>query len=94
MRLYRGLTYSDFAFQVTTTESATIKGYEMCKFEGVHTFAIDGVAQTMNFVAYATQLKANGAYVYWMVLDETTDQSLGNTIAEHAYNMALSFAED
>lgn len=94
MDLYRNSAYDNFAFEIASQEHTTVNGYEMCKYAGVHSFTMDGVAATNNFVAYATQLNSNGAYVYWMVLDETADQSLGNTIADHAYRMALSLVEE
>lgn len=94
MDLYRNSAYDNFAFELTSQEHATVNGYEMCKYVGFHNFTLDGVATTFNFVAYATQLKANGAYIYWMVLDETADQSLGNTIEDHAYHMAMSLVEE
>ena len=91
--LYRNSAFDDFEFEITSKKHTTINGYEMCKYTGIHSFTYDGNKQTMNFVAYSAQLKTNGAYVYWMVLDETDDQSLSKTIDSHAYNMALSLRE-
>ena len=93
MDLYRNSAYDDFAFEVKSSEKVTINGYEMCKYTGVHTFTLDDQNMSFAFVAYATQLKTNGAYVYWMVLDETEGQTLGQTIADHAYKIALSLGE-
>jgi hypothetical protein len=91
--LYRASTYKDFAFEIKSSEKVTVNGYEMCKYTGVHTFTFEGNQKSFNFVAYATQLKTNGGYVYWMVLDESEGQTLGQTIADHAYKMALSLEE-
>ena len=94
MELYHGISYEHVAFEVTAQENVTVNGYEMCRYEGTHEYTMDGTAATNKFVAYATQLKTNGAYIYWMVLDETAEQSLGKTIGDHAYNMALSLEEE
>ena len=91
--LYRSSAYKDFAFEIKSSEKVTVNGYEMCKYTGVHTFTVEGNQKSFNFVAYATQLKTNGGYVYWMVLDESEGQTLGQTIADHAYKMALSLEE-
>lgn len=61
-------------------------GYEMYKFVGTHSF-------TWEFVAYATQFDNNGPYVDWYVQDETEDQSMFETLASHAYNMAWTLQE-
>ena len=93
MKSYRQMNYEDFDFTVETKEVVTINGYEMCKYTGKHTFTVDGEAAQLNYVAYATKLKENDAIVYWMVLDESVDQSLGNTIEEYAQKMAYSLCE-
>lgn len=96
---YRQMNWNDFNFKVNSEEVMTINGYEMCKFTGKHTstfkdvntFEIENIE--MNFVAYATKLKGNDAVVYWMVIDESEDQSLGKTIEEYAKNMAYTLHE-
>ena len=93
MREYRRSDWKDFAFNVETSEMVKINDYDMCKYTGTHTYTYNGEPGSMKFVAYATQLKENGAYIYWMVLDETEDQSMTNTIMEHATNMAYTFHE-
>ncbi len=90
---YRRVDYKNFAFNVETSEMVKINDYDMCKYTGTHTYTYNGEPGSMKFVAYATQLKENGAYVYWMVIDETEDQSMTNTIMEHATNMAYTFHE-
>ncbi len=90
---YRNANYKDFAFEITDKETVTINDYEMCKYAGKHTFTFKGEQCEMAFVAYATRLKGNDAAVYWMVLDETEDQSLGSVIESHADKMAESLYE-
>lgn len=96
---YRQMNYDNFEFSISDKEIVTVNGYEMCKFTGKHTFTVKDVNTfetknaEMNFVAYATKLNGNGAYVYWMVLDESDDQSLTKTIEEYADKMAKTLSE-
>lgn len=90
---YRRVDWQNYAFNIENTEIVKINGYEMCKYVGNHTYTYNGDPSSMNFVAYATQLKTNGAYVYWMVLDESENQSLTSTIEDYAYKMALTVKE-
>lgn len=96
---YRQMDYDNFEFNVSNKETVTVNGYEMCKYTGKHTFTIDTYSDEgtidceMNFVAYATKLNGNGVYVYWMVLDESEDQSLSKTIEEYADKMAKTLHE-
>lgn len=96
---YRQMNYDNFEFSILDKEIVTVNGYEMCKFTGKHTFTVKDVNtfETKNvdisFVAYATKLNGNGAYVYWMVLDESEDQSLTKTIEEYADKMAKTLSE-
>lgn len=93
MDAYRQMNYDNFEFSVANKETVTVNGYEMCKYTGKHTFTVNGENDEMNFVAYATKLNGNGAYVYWMVLDESEDQSLTETIEEYADKMAKTLSE-
>lgn len=90
---YYDPSYADFAFTVDSQEVVEVNDYTMCKYNGTHTFTIDGQAMRYQFVAYAVLLHANEGVTYWMVLDESEDQSLIETIESHAYNMALSLIE-
>jgi hypothetical protein len=90
---YRQLDYNNFEFSVESKENVTVNDYDMCKFIGKHTFTRNDEKKEMNFVAYSAQLKANGAYVYWMVLDESEDQNLTKTIEEYADKMAKTLHE-
>lgn len=93
MEAYRGAKYKDFEFEITSKETVDVNGYEMCKYTGKHTFASRKDSFEMNFVAYATRLKGNDAVVYWMVLDETDNQSLSEVIESHADKMAQTLHE-
>lgn len=93
MEGYRQLDYDNFEFSVESKKNVTVNDYDMCKFIGEHTFTRNGEKKEMNFVAYSAQLKGNGAYVYWMVLDESEDQSLTKTIEEYADKMAKTLHE-
>lgn len=93
MKSYRRVDHSDFNFDIKAKEIKTVNDYEMCKYTGNHTFTVNGEQKSIYYVAYATKLKTNGAIVYWMVLDDTTEQSLGSTIESHADKMAESLHE-
>ena len=90
---YRRIDFRDHAFNIETSDIVTINDYTMCKHTGTHTYTHDGVAGEMNFVAYITQLKSNGAYVYWIVIDESDDQSQFEKIDEYATKIAKSLHE-
>ena len=95
---YRTMAYSNFEFHITNRENVTINDYEMCKYIGTHTFTVreatGSVEYCLNFVAYATKLKTNGAYVYWMVIDESKNQTLGSYIEEQALKMAKTLYDE
>ena len=94
MKAYRGVRGKDFEFNINEKESVVINGYDMCKYVGEHTYTFNDEEKSIAFVAYATKLKTNGAFVYWMVLDESEDQSLGDLIESHAENMAKTLYDD
>lgn len=93
MEAYREYDFKDFVFEITDKELVTVNDYEMCKYTGIHTFTFKDEPCEMAFVAYATRLKGNDAVAYWMVLDETEDQSLGEVIESHADKMAQTLHE-
>ena len=78
---FRHYDYSNYAFSISTAEPVTINGYSMCKYT------------TINYVAYTTQLKGNGAFAYWIVLDVSKDQSLNALIEEYATKIAYTLSE-
>lgn len=90
---YMGMAGADYEFEVTDQEMVTIGEYEMCRYEGKHTYTYHKEPKESQWVAYATKLKTNGAYVYWMVLDYSEDQSMSDTIADHAQKIALTLEE-
>ena len=90
---FRPYDYSNYAFSISTTEPVTINGYSMCKYTGTHTYTYMNNPETINYVAYTTQLKGNGAFAYWIVLDVSKDQSLNALIDEYATKIAYTFSE-
>lgn len=89
-----GLITDNYVVDVESDEAVTVNGYDMHRFEGKISFDFDGVPTEYQYVAYATVLESNGGYAYWVVYDDTEDQSKGELIAEHAYHMAQTFKED
>ncbi len=90
---YRRSNYSNFDFSIDNKQEININDYAMVKYTGTHTFMLNGKSEKINFVAYSTKLKENGACIYWMVLDESEDQSLSSTIDQYATNMAYTLHE-
>lgn len=92
---YRRVDNTDYAFEIETSELVEINGYKMCKHTGKHTYkAADRGDLSLKYVAYITNLKSNNAYVYWIVLDESEDQSQGAKIDEYATKIAKSLREE
>lgn len=89
-----GILSDNYNFSLKSNNSESIGGYQMHKFVGNIEFYDDGEHQNYQFVAYATTLKSNGAYAYWVVYDTSDDQSNGELIKEHALNMAKTFREE
>ena len=95
---YYGLRSSNYELSLTNTDSTTIGEYDMYIFTGTIAFDYDLQGEILHreyqFISYATTLKSNRAYAYWVVYDETEDQSKGELIKEHALNMAKTFREE
>lgn len=95
---YYGLRSSNYEIKLLETGSDVIGDYEMSIFTGIIAFDYDWqneiVRREYQFVSYATTLKSNGAYAYWVVYDYSEDQSNGDLIAQHALNMAKTFREE
>lgn len=101
MEYYRGSYYSDFQFNIETTEPMTIKDYPACKYTGTHSFVFenyDGESTTYEipFVAYSKDLQIDSeSYVYVMVLDESAlidvDSSLNHVSREPVAAGALEY---
>lgn len=89
-----GVRYENGKLTADEGEISQINGYEVCKFTGHHTFTFSGQPYDYQYVAYVTTLKSNGAYVYWLVQDETVDQSAGKQMEENALNIIQSIWEE
>lgn len=85
---------SNFEFELTGDAPTKVGDYDMHTFTGTISFDYKDEPREYSFVAYATTLKSNGAYAYWLVYDESDDQSNGDLIKEHALNMAKTFREE
>ena len=93
LTFYYSFLASDFEYFIDEQEMTTINGVEMCNYVGHMQFKHSGADKDYKFVAYSTEL-SNGAYIYFMCVDETADQSLSDSIEDCAYKMALSFHEE
>ena len=94
LKAYYGLLAENYKFTLKSNKAVTIDNYDMHTFEGDFEFDYDGQHLKYQFVAYATTLKSNGAYAYWVVYDTSDNQSNGKLIKEHALNMAKTFREE
>ena len=90
---YRRVDYQNYKFSISDTENMTINDYQMCKYKGEHTFTNNGENGKMNYVAFVAKLKSNDAYVYWIVLDESTEQNQSKDIDMCATKIAESLHE-
>ena len=94
--IYRGklgISYEEGEFSISNKQMVTINGYEMCRYEGVHNLKYKGNELMCAFVAYSAQL-SNGAYVYWMAVDETEEQKAFDVASEYAEKMAYTLREE
>lgn len=89
-----GLRANNFELTLTDNKPVVVGDYDMHSFEGAIQFDYEESPKNYKFIAYATTLKSNGAYAYWVVYDTSDDQSNGELIAEHALNMAKTFREE
>lgn len=90
---YYGARSDNFQFTVDQTETITIGDYDMIKLTGGCDYEYERKPEHQEYVAYATQLKENGAYVYWMLMYRNEDDGMKELAEDWAYNMALSFYE-
>ena len=81
---------------IESTELETVGQYDCCKYVGtaVHLGKNDTEEKVTQFVGYATFTKNGNEPFYWMVFDESEDQSLGSTIADYAKKMGYTIVED
>ena len=68
----------------------------MCKIKGKHSYTCvdtktkEQLLVEMNYVGYATFVKANDAVIFWIVMDETENQSKSKEIELYADRIAES----
>ena len=93
LRKVFGVLSENYAFTFDKGEPVTVGDYDMYVFRGKVSFTDDKTPRTLPFVAYATVLKGNGAYAYWMVFDITGNNGAADLLEQHAYNMALTCRE-
>lgn len=96
---YYGIRSSNYTIMSDENVTSTvINGYEMYIFTGRVSFDYYWDGETLKkdfpFIVYATALKSNGLYAYWMVYDCSEDHSKGGLIAEYALKMAKTFQEN
>lgn len=91
---YYRMRGADFKFEIKEQSEVKINGYDMIKFSGSHSYSYEQEPVNCNWVAYATQLKSNGAYVYWLVLDAAENKTTNSDIADIAQKMAASLKEE
>ena len=96
---YYGIRSSNYKIMSDENVTSTaINGYEMYIFTGRVSFDYywydEVLKKDFPFIVYATTLKSNGAYAYWMVYDCSEDHSKGDLIAEYALKMAKTFQEN
>lgn len=91
---FYGIFTDNYNCTVESDKAVTINGQQMHSFTGMISFDDpDEVHFDCPYVAYAVQLEDNGAYAYWLVLDDSEEPNQ-DLIAEHAYNMALTYREE
>ncbi|MBO4616429.1 MAG: hypothetical protein J5717_03695 [Lachnospiraceae bacterium] len=89
-------TEGSVEMSIDSTELETVGQYDCCKYVGkaVHVGEYDTEKIVTQFVAYSAFTKNGNEPFYWMVFDESEDQSLGDTIADYARKMGYTIVED
>ncbi|MCR4677334.1 MAG: hypothetical protein K5679_01130 [Lachnospiraceae bacterium] len=89
-------TQGSVEMTIDSTELENIGQYDCCKYVGktVHVGEHDSTEIITQFVAYSAFTKNGNEPFYWMVFDESEDQSLGDTIADYAKKMGYTIVED
>lgn len=91
---YYGIFTDNYNYTIESEQAVIINDRQMHNYTGVISFDDpDGGHFDCPYVAYAVQLEDNGAYAYWLVLDDSEEPNQ-EQIAEHAYHMALTYRED
>lgn len=92
--------HSDGYVDLTVDSSSmeTIGQYDCCKYTGSAKYVADKEfapeEHTIQFVAYATFTKSTNEAFYWLVFDETKDQTMGDVLADYAKKMGYTIVED
>lgn len=73
LQMYRGYDHTDFEFVVENQELLTINDLEACKYEGKHTYVVDGTTYEIPFAAYSfyTGQKEKYSYFTAIVMDDS-----------------------
>jgi hypothetical protein len=84
--------YDNYTVELTTQEPITINHFQMCKYTGVCVYEDWSTGYKalveQQFVAYSAQVSGYEGYVYWVLLDESDDQSLADWLSENGEKMA------
>lgn len=90
---YRTYAGKDYNFEIADKREVKINGHDMVMFSGTLAYEYDREPMNCNWVAYATQVDENGAYAYWMVIDDVRGVKADVDIADVALKMAHSYRE-
>ena len=93
---FYGMRSSNWELTLNGNAPTKVGEYNMHTFTGTISFDYYQKGTThyeYTFLAYATKMNSNGAYVCWVVYDISEDQSKGDLVAENALNMAKTFWE-
>lgn len=90
---YRTSDFKNFKLNIKKQKKVKVGDYEMCKFTGTISSETDDKKYDDFFTAYSTKLKGNDTFVYWLVLDDSEDQSLNKTAEEYADKMSETLVE-
>lgn len=84
--------YENYTVELTTQEPISINHTQMCRYTGICVYEdwSTGYKELVEqqFVAYSAQVSGYDGYVYWVLLDESDDQSLADWLSENGENMA------
>ena len=92
---YQSVAYTNHQFEITDKVSLTVGDHDMVKYFGIYKCLNQKTDEelTLDFVAYATRMHSNNAFVYWMIID-AKDNSATDKLEEYADRMAESFYEN
>ncbi len=83
---------------IDSSNAETIGQYDCYKYTGSANYVVDKEFEpdehTIQFVAYGTFAKSTNEAFYWLVFDETKDQTMGSALADYAKKMGYTIVED